>query len=216
MSNFKDSPKFSTHDDYYTPKSAWEQIKPFIEKRGFKKVFEPFLLNSNEQSKKHLEELEFKVIGNKTVDFLNEDTWTEEMKNKNYDCIISNPPFQRIKSYKQRKDNLKYKCIKKLIDLDKPFIIIMNSLNIYQKWFMELVKNKDFQMVFPSEKIQFTKYEKGGINKIPTKKEYLKYLNKKIKELTEEEEEKYETLDSSCSFNCVYLTYKILDKNEWV
>jgi len=26
MANLKDSPRFQIYDDYYTPKSAWEQI----------------------------------------------------------------------------------------------------------------------------------------------------------------------------------------------
>ena len=174
MANFKDSPIFSVHDDYYTPKSAWKQVLPFINKTGFKKVFECFMLNSNEQSKKHLEELGFNVIGNKTVDFLDNATWTEDMKNKNYDLIISNPPFERIKSFKKRKENLKYRCLEKLIKNDKPFIILMNSTNMFQKWFKELVENKDIKFIFPAKKINYDKYEKGGVNKILTKDQYLK------------------------------------------
>ena len=153
MANFKDSPKFTTHNDYYTPKLAWEQIKPFLEEKNFGAIFECFLLNSNEQSKTYLEELGYNVIGNKNVDFLDETTWDETMIKKDYDCIISNPPFERIKSYKERKSNLKYKCIKKLLDNDKPFIILMNSTNMFQKWFMELVEGKDIKFIFPSKKI---------------------------------------------------------------
>ena len=190
MANFKDSPHFQTHDDYYTPKKAWEQIKPFLEEKGFNKIFECFLLNSNQQSKKYLNELGFNVIGNKNVDFLDNETWEEDMINKNYDCIISNPPFQRVKSYKDRKNNLKYKCIKKLIDNDKPFIILMNSTNMFQKWFMEIVEGKDIKFIFPSKKIEYDKYKEGG-----------------------EEKEKS---SGSCSFNSIYVTYKVLDKNEWI
>ena len=47
MANFKDSPHFSTHNDYYTPKSAWEQIQNFISKD--KTIYEAFMLNSNNQ-----------------------------------------------------------------------------------------------------------------------------------------------------------------------
>jgi hypothetical protein len=193
MSNFKDSPKFSTHNDYYTPKSAWEQIKHFLEVRGHKRIFEPFLLNSNEQSKHYLEELGFSVIGNKNVDFLDETTWDLEMERKYYDCIVSNPPFERIKSFKDRKDNLKYKCIKKLIDNDKPFIILMNSTNMFQKWFMELVEGETggwIKFIFPSKKIQYDKYKEGGEEKEDTGKQ--------------------------CSFNSIYVCYKLLDKNEWI
>lgn len=224
MANFKDSPLFSTHDDYYTPLKAWKQIQPFINKRfSNPKIFESFLLNSNEQSKRHLEKLGYEVIGNKTIDFLNKDTWTEDMKNKNYDFILSNPPFQRIKSNKERKDNLKYKCIKNLMDNEKPFIILMNSTNMFSKWWAELVDNKDIKFIFPTEKIQYDKYEKGGKIKMEKQNEYLKRIKKEKgyrykKDLSQEELEEMEKLPkaSSCSFNSIYVCYKMLDKNEWI
>ena len=198
MANFKDSPIFSTHDDYYTPKSAWENIKPFVEKKGYKKVWECFLLGSNEQSKYNLSKLGFSVIGNKNVDFLNDQTHKDfidpltyrKFNKDDYDIIISNPPFQRIKSYKQRKDNLKYKCLQKLLELDKPFIILMNSTNMFQKWFMELFQGKDIKFIFPSKKIQYNKYKEGGKEQIDA--------------------------GNGCSFNSIYVTYKVLDKNEWI
>ena len=199
MANFKDSPHFNTHNDFYTPITAWKQIKPFIEKRGFKKVFECFLLNSNEQSKYNLIELGFSVIGNRNVDFLNEDTYKDfidpltyrKFNKEDYDIIISNPPFEKIKSYKQRKTNLKYRCIQKLLENDKPFIIILNSTNIYQKWFKELVEGKDIKFIFPSKKINYDKYKEGGKEKIISRKEYLKSINKTVKKLTPEEKEIY-------------------------
>ena len=218
MANFKDSNIFCNHNDYYTPISAWKQIKHFIDKRGFKKVWECFLLNSNEQSVKNLETLGYDVIGNKNIDFLDNETWTEEMKNKEYDIIISNPPFERIRSFKQRAENLKYKCIKKLFDNDKPFIIIMNSTNMFQKWFKEITDNKDVKFIFPSKKMNYDKYEKGGVDKVKTQGIYLQELKKKKKELTKEEAEIYDKLPSlnDCSFNSIYVCYKVLDKNEWI
>ena len=162
MANFKDSPIFSTHNDYYTPKYAWEQIQHFVSKD--KVVYEAFMLNSNEQSKKYLQELGYNVVGDKTIDFLTNDL---------------------------RKDNLKYKCIKKLLDIDKPFIILINSTNTFQKWYKELVQGKDIKFIFTSKKINYDKYEEGGIKKIEQKK-------------------------NACSFNATYMTYKVLDKNEWI
>ena len=49
MANFKDTNTFSIHNDYYTPKYAWEQIKHFIPKNTT--IYESFMLGSNEQSK---------------------------------------------------------------------------------------------------------------------------------------------------------------------
>ena len=184
MANFKDNPHYNTHNDYYTPKSAWENIQHLITKD--KIIYEAFMLNSNEQSKKYLQELGYNVVGNKTIDFL-----THDIDIDSYDIVVSNPPFERIKSFKQRKTNLKYKCIKKLLDNDKPFIVLINSTNTFQKWFKELVQGKDIKFIFTSKKIQFDKYEKGGIKKMK--------LNK-----------------GGCSFNAIYMTYKILDKNEWI
>ena len=189
MANFKASPIFATHNDYYTPKSAWENIKPFIDIRGYNKIFEAFLLNSNEQSKRNLIEMGYDVIGDKTIDFLNEDTWTTDMLNKDYDFVCSNPPFERIK-YHTRHSNLKYKCIKKLLELDKPFIIIMNATNMFQRWFEELVSGKDIKFIFPSVPIQYDKYKEGGLEK--------------------------EETNGSCSFKSIYVCYKVLDKNEWI
>lgn len=188
MANFKDSPHFSTHDDYYTPKSAWKQITKFIPESY--RIFEAFNLGSNLQSAKHLKELGYEVIADNKIDFLN----NKHLPPKDsYDIIISNPPFQRINSWKKRKDNLKYKCIKKLFDLDKPFIILLNSTNIFSKWWMELVKGKemDVKFIFPSKKINYDKYEKGGKKKVNVKK-------------------------NACSFNSIYVTYKMLKNNYWV
>jgi len=193
MSNFKDSPHFKIHDDYYTPKSAWVNIQDFIKVRGYKTIFEPFMLNSNEQSKVYLEELGFNVIGNKNIDFLDKTTWTEDMKNKKYDIIVSNPPFQKIISYPRRTESLKYNCIEQLIKNDKPFIILLNSTNIFSKWFQYLVKdiNQHIKFIYPTQKINYDKYEKGGVDKIKLEK-------------------------NNASFNSVYVCYKVLDNNEWL
>ena len=184
MANYKDSPIFSTHNDYYTPKYAWEQIQHFVSKD--KVVYEAFMLNSNEQSKKYLQELGYTVVGDKTIDYL-----TNDLDPDTYDITISNPPYERIRSFKKRHDNLKYKCIKKLLDIDKPFIILINSTNTFQKWYKELVQGKDIKFIFTSKKINYDKYEEGGIKKIEQKK-------------------------NACSFNAIYMTYKVLDKNEWI
>ena len=183
MANFKDTNTFSIHNDYYTPKYAWEQIKHFIPKNTT--IYESFMLGSNEQSKKYLEELGYDVVGNNTIDFL-----TNDLDKNTYDLVVSNPPYEKIKSFKQRKTNLKYKCIKKLLDNDKPVIIIINSTNILSRWFKELVNNYEIKFIYPTKKMYFDKYEKGGKKHIETKK--------------------------GTSFLACYMTYKVLDKNEWI
>ena len=87
MANLKDSPHFATFDQYYTPKSAWEQISHLIP--ADKVVWEAFLLNSNlSKSKQNLIELGKNVIGETDWDFLNCET-------PEYDLIVSNPPFDK-------------------------------------------------------------------------------------------------------------------------
>ena len=178
MANFKDCNHFATHNDYYTPYSAWEQINSYIP-NGV--IFECFLLNSNEQSKKHLQKLGHTVVGDRTIDFLESDL-------PDFDAIVSNIPFERIKSYKERKTNLKYRCLEKLFILDKPFIILMNNLNMFQKWFKEIISGKDIKFIFPTKKIEYDKYDNG----VKCDK------------------------GKGCSFNSIYVTYKVLDKNIWL
>ena len=82
MANFKDSSKYNIHDDYYTRKDTYEAIKHLIPKD--KIIWEFCLLNSNEQSKKYLQELGFNVVGDRTIDFF---------KHNLGDVLISNIPF---------------------------------------------------------------------------------------------------------------------------
>mgnify|MGYP003654369180 CR=1 FL=1 len=225
MSNFKDCPKFSTHDDFYTPKYAWGQIQNIINK-DFRsenkplKVFECFSYKSNEQSIKHLTDLGYNVIGNKKIDYLDNNTWNQEMINGDYDLVLSNPPFQKISSFKRRHESLKYQCIEKLIRVDKPFIILMNSTNIFSKWFQFLIKNcqTDIKFIYPTSKINYDKYEEGGVNKIISKSQYLKSLKKKVKQLTPEEKQIYDNKETlkSAAFNSVYVCYKSIKTNHWI
>tara|TARA_R110002020_G_scaffold230429_1_gene441304 strand:- start:733 stop:1299 length:567 start_codon:yes stop_codon:yes gene_type:complete len=188
MANFKDSPHFTNHNDYYTQKSTWQQIKKFIPENL--RVFEAFCLNSNLQSAEYLRELGYVVIADNKIDCLNNDHLPASA---DYDVIISNPPFERIRSWKERKNNLKYKCIKKLFELNKPFCILMNSTNIHAKWFGELMEGHetDVKFIYPTKKIQYDKYEIGGKKKMETKK-------------------------NACSFNSIYFTYKLLKNNHWI
>lgn len=173
MANLKDCTYFNIHDDYYTRKEAWSQITPFLDNE--KVLYEFCLLNSNEQSKKYLEELGYKVLGNRNIDFLN---YNEEENDA--DILISNIPFST---------NLKISILKKLAQLDKPFIIIMNSLNIFTKYFKDIFEGKDIYIIYPSTKIHYDKYNKNG-NKIESK--------------------------NNTSFYSCYVCYKVINKNVFI
>ena len=175
MANFKDSPKFEIHDDYYTPKWIFEKIAHLIPKD--KTIWEMCLLGSNEQSKKYLKELGFMAIGSKECDCL-----TENIYEKNCDMIITNPPFET---------EIKKKILKKLAKLDKPFMIIMNSCNIFSNYFQDIFRDKDLYFITPRGKLYFDKY-KGEEKLIDNQK------------------------NKSTSFYSVIVCYKCIDKNYFV
>lgn len=148
MSNFKDSPHFANHDDYYTPEYAWSWINHLLPKD--KIIWEAFMLNSNlSKSPEYLEKLGCNVVCDRTMNML-------EKQPDNYDMIVSNPPFNT---------EIKQKCLKKLVELDKPFIILMNSTNIYTKYTREIFGDniRHLQIINPCAKINYDKMVDGKI-----------------------------------------------------
>ena len=122
---------FIKHDDYMTPKYAWENIKEYIPKN--KVIWEAFY--GDGKSGQYLKELGFDVIHGK-IDFFKE--------NKG-DLIISNPPFSDAKNIMDR-----------LYELDKPFILIFPSSKINTQYFRKW-KLKGIQIIIPRKRIQFIK-----------------------------------------------------------
>ena len=175
MANFKDSPKFDIHDDYYTPKWIFEKINHLIPKD--KIIWEMCLLNSNGQSKKFLKELGHKVIGSRKCDCLKETIYEKQC-----DMIITNPPFET---------ELKKKILTKLADLDKPFMIIMNSCNVFSNYFQDTFKGKDIYFIYPRCKLYFDKYN-GNKKLIDNQK------------------------NKSTSFYSIIVCYKVIDKNYFI
>ena len=78
---------FLKHDDYMTPKYAWEDIKEYIPK---KKIWEAFY--GNGKSGDYLTELGFDVI-HEEIDFFENDLG---------EIIVSNPPFSKSKEEEYR------------------------------------------------------------------------------------------------------------------
>lgn len=143
MANFKDSSHFKVHDDYYTRACTLDMIIPYIPKD--KVIWEPFLLNSNEQSKKYLQSKGFEVVGDNTIDFFEHNLG---------EVLIGNPPFET---------HLKKRILKRLVQIDKPFILIMNSLNLFTKYFHEIFgdNQKDVHLIIPRKKIHYDKFVEG-------------------------------------------------------
>ena len=127
---------FIKHDDYMTPKYAWENIKHLIPKD--KIIWEAFY--GDGESGKYLTELGFNTI-HEPVDFFENDLG---------DIIVSNPPFSKSKEIMGR-----------LKELDKPFIIILPSSKINTQYVRENYKNSDLQIIIPRKRIHFNKLVDG-------------------------------------------------------
>ena len=171
MANLKDSNIFRKYDNYYTPKSAWEQINHLIPKD--KIIWEAFCLNADKsKSAEYLTELGNKVVYDTSMDML-------KNQPEEWDMIISNPPFDT---------KIKLQILKKLVELDKPFILILNSLNTFSKYIRDIFKDKfnDLQIITPSNKIHFIRLNEDNT-------------------LTE---------TKTCSFYSIYLCYKMNLSNE--
>ena len=152
---------FIKHDDYMTPKYAWENIKQYIP--NDKVIWEAFYGDGT--SGTYLEELGFNVI-HEPIDFFKEDKG---------DIIVSNPSF-----------SLSKEIMKRLLVLDKPFILIFPSSKINTQYFREW-KDKHLQIIIPLKRIQFKKLVDG------------------------ETPDKYK---SSCNFDCFYYCYKMNLEND--
>ena len=169
MANFKDNPVYKIHDDYYTPKMAWEMIKHLIPHD--KVIWEAFQLNATlSKSAEYLRELGFKVVGDISIDFF------KAQPSESWDIIIGNPPFSTA---------LKKNILKKLVELDKPFIIILNSCNMFTKYMREIFgeKIKDLQIITPSTRLNFEKYnyETKKLEKTKSASFYSCFLSYKMK-----------------------------------
>ena len=132
---------FTKHDDYMTPKYAWENIQQYIPKD--KVIWEPFM--GDGKSAEHLLELGCKEVIHNDTDFF---------ESNEGDIIITNPPFSKTKTIMPR-----------LRELDKPFILIMPSSKLITQYVREYYKDCDppLQIIIPRKRIQFIKMVNGEI-----------------------------------------------------
>lgn len=123
------------HDDYMTPKYAWENIKHLIPTD--KIIWEAFY--GDGKSGKDLMELGFEVI-HEPIDFFENDLG---------DIIVSNPPFSKSKE-----------VLTRLKQLDKPFILILPTPKLNTCYMRELFMDK-LQIIVPRKRIHFLKLIDG-------------------------------------------------------
>jgi len=155
---------FAKYDDYMTPRYAWEDINQFIPKD--KVIWEAFYGDAT--SGKYLEELGNTVI-HEDVNFF---------KNNLGEIIVSNPPFSQSKE-----------IMKRLAELDKPFILILPSSKINTSYMRENFKDKGLQIIIPRKRIHFIKMIDGKMA---------------------------EGWKNACNFDCFYYCYKMNLPNDIV
>ena len=128
---------FTKHDDYMTPKYAWENIKDYIPK---KKIWEAFY--GDGKSGTYLRELGFDVI-HEPIDFFEEDRG---------EIIVSNPPFSNSAE-----------VLARLKELGKPFIVIFPSSKINTQYVRKLFMDTEdkLQIIIPRKRIHFEKKIEG-------------------------------------------------------
>jgi hypothetical protein len=150
---------FMTHDDYMTPRYAWEAVKDYIPKD--KVIWEAFY--GDGESGNILKDMGFDTI-HEPIDFFEEDKG---------DIVVSNPPFSKCPE-----------VLSRMVELEKPFIMIMPSSKINTQYFRKLFsKHEDpVQIIIPRKRIHFTKLVDG---KVP------------------------EDYKSVCNFDCFYYCWKM-------
>ena len=155
---------FIKHDDYMTPNSALEAIIDYIPKN--KVIWEAFYGDGH--SGEYLKTLGREVI-HQPVDFFENDLG---------DVVVSNPPFSKSKE-----------VLTRLVELNKPFILILPSSKINTQYFRNLFKDQEekIQIIIPRKRIHFLKLIDG---KVPEK------------------------WKNACNFDCFYYCWKIgLDRD---
>ena len=181
---------FQKHDDYMTPKSAWEAIKEYIPDN--KILWDPFY--GDGASGTYLQEIKPNnvVIHEDNQDFfeLIKDFQSHFQYLDDYSdysgldihgdtCIITNPPFSKCKE-----------ILNAIHKAKAPFIMIMPSSKICTQYFRKLFENDDdpIQIIIPRKRIHFKKL------------------------LWDEETEEWkepENWKNCCNFDCFYYCWKM-------
>ena len=133
------NPVKQVFDEYYTRKSAWENIQHFIPRD--KILWESFMLNSVSSSPQYLQELGFEVQWSASEDFFLQD------KREN-SVVVSNCPF-----------SLKKEVLYILKEINQPFILIISSTVLNTKYFLETFGDDErIQLIIKSTKNHCDKY----------------------------------------------------------
>ena len=129
--NYKSETYLNRSDNYETTKEAFDLLFKYIKIDKDKKVWAPFycegLINQYE--------FPFEMIHTKT-DFFETDV--------SFDYIIDNPPF-----------SIKEKIIRKCIEINKPFCLLLPIDTLERKYISTLFKDRDFTIIIPKKRWKF-------------------------------------------------------------
>lgn len=116
-------------DDFKTPLEAWIKLSPYIPCN--KKIWSPFYCDGSQKQF-------FNILG---FDIIHEDE--DFFENDKGEIVVCNPPFSK-----------KREVLERLVKLNKPFMVLLPSSVINNKWFHKLV-NYDFQIIFFKKEIHY-------------------------------------------------------------
>jgi hypothetical protein len=132
--------KLSNDDEYNTPYELWQNVKQYLPSKE-KIVWEAFY--GNGKSGQILSDLGCTVLQS-DVDFFDENSHIIQK----CDAIVSNIPFSKKKE-----------VLKRLKEIDKPFIIIMPASTMFTQYLREIFNN-ELQIILPKNRMHF---EKNGV-----------------------------------------------------
>lgn len=141
-------------DEQYTPRYEVEVLLPYIQHLKNKIIWCPFD-KEDSQFVKVLTENGFKVI----YSHIEYDQNFLEYEPKNWDVLISNPPYKNKRIYWER-----------ALDLKKPFALLLPT-NILSDSVINVTmreRERDFQLLIPSKRMRFYNAKTGEIGKQPT------------------------------------------------
>jgi hypothetical protein len=134
--------KDSKGDEYYTPAYIVEILLPYIKERGYQTIWCPFDKEWSEYVKVFKKE-GLTVIHSHVDDGHN---FLEIEAPRQYDIIISNPPF-----------SIKQEIFDKLVKLNKPFAILLSATSIQGAKFMQtLSKIKELNFIMFDKRISYS------------------------------------------------------------
>jgi len=123
----------SKYNDFMTPDYVWDWIIDYIPKD--KVIWEAFY--GDGESGEYLKSKGLNVI-HENINFF---------ENDKGDIVVSNPPFEKKKE-----------IINRLVELDKPFILIMPVSTLCYNY--TKVLKDDLQIIIPKRRIRFKRYDK--------------------------------------------------------